>query len=115
VQVIARRRGGSGICLRRDEKVSRLALEPGPDPQLGVPVAGGDVDVVDSVTEQHLERAIGDLLGRPRQRRRAKQGAGALVSGAPEIGDWYRHLNKVFQPAVPSLNGPRTGDVYLQP
>jgi hypothetical protein len=68
------------------EELALVALQPGGDPQLGVAVAGRDVDVVDAVLNQQLQRAVGILLGDTAQRRGAEDGAGRLVSGRPEAG-----------------------------
>ena len=44
-----------------------MSPQPRRDPQLRVAVAGGDVDVVDAVLEQDLERPVRVALGGARQ------------------------------------------------
>jgi hypothetical protein len=49
--------------LRGDEEaVAGRTLQPRRDPQLRIAVAGGRVDVIDVVTQEQLEHAVGDLL-----------------------------------------------------
>ena len=57
---------GSGAValagLRREEEAVAVPREPGGEPQLGVAVGGGGVDVVDAMLEQRFERAVGFRL-----------------------------------------------------
>ena len=84
--LLARAAVGPLAGLGRHEELPLVALQPRGDAQLGVAVAGRDVDVVDAVLEQQLQRAVGILLGDAPQRRGAEDGAGRLVSGRPEGG-----------------------------
>ena len=72
----------SPVFVARKKRVA-VRAQPGREPQLGVAVAGGRVDVVDAVLEQQLERAVGLVLGTA-ERGGAEDDAGALVAGAPE-------------------------------
>src|SRR5262249_4453147 len=54
--------------------------------QLGVAVRGRDVDVVDAVLEQRLQRAVGVGLGDARKGSGAEDHAAGLVSGRAEGG-----------------------------
>ena len=62
LQFFTRFLGAPLAGLGGDEEAVGIALEPGRDPELGVAIAGRDVDVVDVVLEQHVERAVGDVL-----------------------------------------------------
>ena len=70
--------------LRREEKPVRVPLQPRRDPQLGVAVRGGGIDVVEAVLEQHLERGVRLALRDGSERGGTEEQAGALVAGAPE-------------------------------
>ena len=77
-------RVGALAGLGREEEL--VLRQPRGDPQLRVAVGGGDVDVVDAVLEQQLERAVRVLLGRLGQRRGTEDHAAGLVSGRAEGG-----------------------------
>src|SRR5487761_718381 len=100
MQVVARGFGLTRVGLGGQEEAARLALEPRADAKLGVSIARRGIDVVDAMAEEDLEGTIGDLLGHARQRRRAENGAGAPVPGAPEVGDWDSHAPKRIPGAV---------------
>jgi hypothetical protein len=51
-----------------------VLLKPGGDPHFRVAIAGRDVNMVDAVVQQELERLIRFVLRDFRQRRRAKDG-----------------------------------------
>ena len=84
MEVLACLARGARAGLGRQEEVLAVAVHPCPDAQLGVAVPGGRVDVVDAVTQQHLERAVGVRLARTRQRRAAEERDRARVSGPAE-------------------------------
>ena len=73
----------SPVLVARKKSLRWRAIH-GADAQLGVAVAGGGVDVVDAVAEQHLQRAVGLVLAGPGERRRAEQRDRAQVSRASE-------------------------------
>jgi hypothetical protein len=92
VQFVARLLFSAGIGFGSQEEASGLPLQPWTNAQLRLAVARRGVDVVDGVAKQHLKGSIGDLLADPREGRRAKEGAAALVPRAPEVFDGDRHL-----------------------
>lgn len=65
VQLFTGALGSALTGLGPEEELVRAALQPGGDPQLGLAVAGSDVDVVDPVREQNLERPVGLFLSDP--------------------------------------------------
>ena len=80
------RRGVRALAgLGRHEEPCR-SLSHVRDPQLRVAVAGGDVDVVDAVLEEQLQRAVGVRLGDVAERRGTEDHAAGLVSGRAEGG-----------------------------
>ena len=89
LQLFTRFLGAALVRLGGDEEAVGIALEPGRDPELGVAIAGRDVDVVDVVLEQHVERAVGDVLRDAPERRRAEDDARALM--ASRQGEEDRH------------------------
>src|SRR6185436_6703434 len=70
----------------RGEEELVVALEPVGDAEFRIPIAEGDVDVVDAVLEDHLERAIGVRLGDVAERRGTEDHAAGLMSGRAERG-----------------------------
>ena len=84
--LLARPAVGPLAGLRGDEELALVPAQPGGDAQLGVAVGRRDVDVVDAVLEQQLQRAVGVGLGDAPQRRGAEDRAGRLVPGRPEGG-----------------------------
>ena len=84
VQLLARLVRAAPAGLGGQEKAIGLAAQPGLHAQLGIAVARGDVDVVDAVLQQDLERAVGDVLGDPRERGPSEDDAAAVVARAPE-------------------------------
>lgn len=73
-------------CVRfgGDEERARVSREPWCDPQLGVAVRGGGVDVIHTVLEKQLQRSLCVRVGYVAERRRTEDGSGALVAGAAE-------------------------------
>src|SRR5205085_1638339 len=106
VQLLSGGAGGALTRLGGDEETTGMAAQPGRYAQLGVAVGGGDVDVVDVVLEQRLERAIGDILRHACERRAAEDRAAAGVSGATEGERGDRH--------APYANPLRAGQLSLQ-
>ncbi len=84
LDLVARRRVGALAGLRGEEEAVAVPGEAGREPQLGVAVARGGVDVVDAVLEQQLDRLVGVALADVAERGRAEDDAGALVAGAAE-------------------------------
>src|SRR3977135_2452866 len=82
MQLLTRFALGPGVGLGRQEEAAGLALQPGTDPQLGVAVTRGGIDVIDAMPKKHLERAVRSRLGDLRERGGAEDRAGAGVSGA---------------------------------
>src|SRR3954453_496905 len=76
-----------------------VLLDPVGDAELRVPVAEGDIDVVDAVLEDHLERAIGVRLGDVAERRGTEDHAAGLVSGRTE-GRALDHSREDTDPAL---------------
>ena len=74
-----------------------MCLEPRRDPQFGVAVHRGSVDVVDAVLEQERQQTVGCLLIRPGDARRAEDDARAVVSG-PAVGRTLDHAGIVSTP-----------------
>ncbi len=72
------------VRLCRDEEPAWLAPHPRCDAQLGVAVRGRSIDVVDSVSEQQVERALGVRMRDVAERSRAEDRAAALVAGDAE-------------------------------
>ena len=66
------------------KELARRALQPGPKAQFGIPIAGGDIDVVDAVPQEDFERSIGHLLGNAGEGRGAKDHPRALVARPAE-------------------------------
>ena len=75
--------------LGRQEELIAVPLHPRADAQLRLAIAEGGVDVVDAVTQQQIERAIGIILGGVSHRVRAEDDTAAKVAGAAEgrLGD----------------------------
>ena len=71
-------------CLGREEVIIAVAHQPGRDPQLGVAVAGGGVEVVDAVLAKHVENAVSRLLAHRAERRTAEDHPSAGVTGPSE-------------------------------
>ena len=84
VKLLARALLVPPVRLGGDEEAVGLALEPGRDPQLGLAVRGGGIDVVDPVLQEDLERAVRNVLGHAAERGGAKDDARAPVTGVPE-------------------------------
>ena len=84
VDLLLRLRVGALAGLGRQEEL--VLREPRGDPQLRVAIGGGDVDVVDAVLEQQLERAVRIGLGGLGQRRGTEDHAAGLVSRRAEGG-----------------------------
>src|SRR5205814_91499 len=59
--------------------------QPGRDPQLGVAVGGGRVDVVDAELQQDGEDGVSPILLHARQAGGPEDGAGAAMPGPPEL------------------------------
>jgi hypothetical protein len=72
------------VRLGGDEECSRMLLEPRRDPQLGVAVRGGGVDVIDTVLEEQLQRPLSVRVRNVAERGRTEDGSGALVAAAAE-------------------------------
>ena len=72
----------SSLC--REKEAPRITLQPGREPQLGVAVRGGRIDVVDAVLEQHRKRRIRLGLGERAEGGRAEDRARALMTGCSE-------------------------------
>jgi hypothetical protein len=70
--------------LRGQEEVAAVALHPGADAELGVPVGGGGVDVVHAGVEQLAERPVRLVLAGAGEGGGAEQQARAPVAGAAE-------------------------------
>jgi len=62
LQLLASRRGLPFAALGGQKELPRVAAKPRSEAQLRLPIAGSNVDVVDSVREQHIQRLIGDCL-----------------------------------------------------
>jgi hypothetical protein len=73
-------------CFRRDEEPSGILRQPRCEPQLRITVRRGDVDVVDAVLEQELERRIRLGLRELSERSCSEDRAGALMASAAEWG-----------------------------
>ena len=82
--LVVRRLIGPLAGLRGEEDVRAVLLQPGTEPELRVAIAGGGVDVVDAEAKQQLHRAVRLGLRHIAERRRAKDGASALVTGPAE-------------------------------
>jgi hypothetical protein len=65
------------LGLGGQEEIRAAGLHPRAHPQLGVAVRGGDVDVVDAVPQQDIQRFIRNRLRNAGERRRAEQRTGA--------------------------------------
>ena len=78
--------------LGREKEVVPVAVHPGADPELGIAVGRGGVDVVDAVLEQEVEHPVGGALIDPAEGRGAEDHGRAHVSGAPEGPLLDRHL-----------------------
>ena len=76
-------RPGTGLValtgLRGEEEVLAASRQPGGQAELGIPIGGGDVEVVDAVRVEDGQEAIGLLLGRPAQGGRTEDHNAALV------------------------------------
>ncbi len=108
------RRGVRALArLGRDEE--RVLLEPRRDPQLRVAVARGDVDVVDAVLEEQLQRAVGVGLGDVAERRGTEDHAAGLVSGRAEGGavDHAPELTRLRKTPLQSSPGKRASWIGL--
>jgi len=81
MQLLASSLGTALVGLGSEEEVVGIALEPRSDAGLGIAIAGRDVDMVDAVLEQGLERSVRVVLGHSRQRGGAEDDAGAGVAG----------------------------------
>ena len=66
------------------EEAMTVLGHPRTDAQLGLPVAGGGVEVVDPGVEEHLQHLVGPFLAQPAQGGRPEDHAGAGVAGAAE-------------------------------
>src|SRR4051812_2363503 len=60
--------------LGREKKVLTVTSHPRADAQLGVAIAGGRIDVIDAVAQQHVEGSVSIGLACARQRCSAEQG-----------------------------------------
>jgi hypothetical protein len=69
-----------------DEELVRMRGQPGCEPQLGVAVRRGDVEVVHAGVAKDREQLVGPLLPHGAQCRGAEDDPAALVPGAPEGG-----------------------------
>jgi hypothetical protein len=96
MQLLLRRAVVALVDLRREEEAAGVALQPGRDPQLGVAVGRGRVEVVDAVLEQQLQRPLGLLVRDRAERRSAEDDARAVVTRAPE-GCGVDHTPSVLQ------------------
>ena len=84
MQVLARLARRAAAGLGGQEEVLAVARHPRSDAELGISIARGRVDVIDAVAQQHLEGAVGIVLARASERRRAEQHHAALMTGAAE-------------------------------
>src|SRR5207253_1034486 len=85
------------------EEVLAVARHPRSDAELGISIARGRVDVIDAVAQQHLEGAVGIVLARARERRRAEQHHAALMTGAAERSPLERRARHgITKPPVPT-------------
>src|SRR6516225_7922251 len=66
---------------RGEKEASRMSFKPGRDSQLRVTVPRGDVNVVNTVAQQHFKGLVCFLLGDSRQGRTSKDRSRALMSG----------------------------------
>jgi len=73
LQVVARLARRAAAGLGGEEEVLAVPRHPRSDAQLGIAVARGGIDVVDAVPQQHLQRTVGLVLARARQRGGAEQ------------------------------------------
>jgi hypothetical protein len=67
-----------------EEETGPVLGHPRPDPQLGIAVAGGRVDVVHAQLEQGGQYLVGAVLAHASEGGGPEDDAGAVVSGAPE-------------------------------
>src|SRR3977135_2587909 len=102
MQLLTRFALGPGVGLGRQEEAAGLALQPGTDPQLGVAVTRGGIDVIDAMPKKHLERPVRSRLSDLRERGGAEDRAGAGVSGPAEGKSRNCHTKRLF------LRGPST-------
>ena len=85
--------GGPALArLGGQEEVPRRPFQPGPDPQFGIPVTGGHVDVVDAGPMRTSKTLVRLGLSGGRKCGRPEQGPCALVTRAPEGCCCYAHL-----------------------
>lgn len=75
---------GPQMRLARNEKAARIFFQPRSDPQLGIPVTGREIKVVNTVAYQDIKRLIGVILRDLGQRCSAKYDPRTLVPGASE-------------------------------
>src|SRR5579875_552363 len=61
-----------------------ILLKPGRDAQFRIAVAGRDINVIDAVLKQHLQRLIGLCLRDGAKRGSAKNSARTLMTAAPK-------------------------------
>jgi hypothetical protein len=84
--------GLSFAGLGGEEELARRPFQPGPDPEFGVAVCGGHVDVVDPGADDDVEDPVRFGLGGGRQPGRPEQDPGALVARAPKGCFLYAHF-----------------------
>src|SRR5205807_3893291 len=65
-----------------EEEILAMARHPWADTQLSVPIAGGDVDMIDAIFEEDVEHTIRLCLGGAAECRRTKERDCAQMSGA---------------------------------
>ena len=85
-----------------EEDAVAVVGEPGRQPQLGVAVAGGGVDVVHPVAGDQPEGVVGPLLAHGPQGSRPEEHAGAVVPG-PAEGHRRDHRSCVPQQGTSAL------------
>ena len=105
MELIARGVLLSRVGLGRDEEAPGFPLQPWGHAQLGIAVARGHVDVVDAMTQQHLEGSVRGVLRHKGQRRSAEDRSAAPVAGSPE-GVLPHHRVR----GSPCPSGRRTGE-----
>ncbi len=92
--------------LRGQEDPVADPRDPRAEPQLGVAVARGDVEVVDAGVQRLLDRPVGDVLGHVTERRRAVDEHRALVAETSEPAGFHGP-----HPGAPGAGGQLAGPV----
>src|SRR5579862_9202829 len=102
--------GGAGAVtgLGGEKELVSMFGEPGGESQLGIPVGGGGIDVVDAELEEHRQQLVGSLLAHAAERGGAEDDPAAGVSSPSELGPIDHG------PTLPIRHGTRSSDRQLR-